>query len=189
MGLGCVGLTKVFHPFAPFHSTSTPNSAVLPPESCISPSAQSTQGLSLSLSKVEDGVFDTMTVTGQGYLADSGLNATGAVITMAWGKQMSELGYVHHHDGNTLRFNRIWCPQMQAPDSSGPSGMGNLPPYQRSPPYGSCSSSPFLKIKDGVEQGMASYWLGGKIDFINQDKVRENEAGVVLLRFFITGFK
>eukprot|EP00392_Amoebophrya_sp_AT5.2_P015733 g15949.t1 len=77
--------------------------------------------------ETEQGQTETLTVSGQGYLEESGRNATGAVIVMGWGKQMSEMGYVYNHTGNFLHFNRIRCPHH---------GGGTNPPYQKSPPYG-----------------------------------------------------
>jgi hypothetical protein len=47
---------------------------------------------------------------GDGYLRDSGIDATDAVIVVNWGKQMTEQGIVTSHTGDTLEFGSIPCP-------------------------------------------------------------------------------
>lgn len=84
-----------------------------------------------------------------------------------------------------IDLHTIHCPQNSA---------GNNPPYQKAPPYGSCHSRPFIKLgptfkttnkgkdeceaagysrdhcTEQIEQGMAAYWLGNKLEFVNVDK-------------------
>lgn len=74
--------------------------------------------------EVEEGEFETVKTEGRPALPED-IDATGAVITMAWGKGMTELGYVWKRQKDRLWFNRIWCPREQGND---------LPPYQQNAP-------------------------------------------------------
>jgi len=106
--------------------------------------------------EVEEDMWEDVTISGDQYLKDANIDATGAVIVVAWGKQMSEQGLVRKHNGNKLEFDKIPCPG------------GNIVPY-RVPPYTSCHSRPFVKMKDGVEQGMLSYFLTQKLELLDQE--------------------
>jgi hypothetical protein len=48
--------------------------------------------------ETEEGDIDVVTVKGQGYLKDTGIDMTGGTIVINWGKQMSEAGYIRKHD-------------------------------------------------------------------------------------------
>merc|ERR1711871_880063 len=100
-----------------------------------------------------------VTVKGRQYLKDAKLaDVVGAVININWGKQMTEQGKVTKFDPKTskLSFNKIPCP--------GP----GIVPY-RTPPYVSCSTRPFIKLKQGKEQGMAHYFLTQKLELLDQE--------------------
>eukprot|EP00746_Dinoflagellata_sp_MGD_P086255 gnl/MRDRNA2_/MRDRNA2_34125_c0_seq1.p1 gnl/MRDRNA2_/MRDRNA2_34125_c0~~gnl/MRDRNA2_/MRDRNA2_34125_c0_seq1.p1 ORF type:complete len:956 (-),score=188.19 gnl/MRDRNA2_/MRDRNA2_34125_c0_seq1:308-3001(-) len=106
--------------------------------------------------EVEEDMWEDLTISGDQYLKDANFDATGAVVVVAWGKQMSEQGLVRKHEGNRLEFDKIPCPG------------GNIVPY-RVPPYTSCHSRPFVKLKDGVEQGMLSYFLTQKLELLDAE--------------------
>jgi hypothetical protein len=55
-------------------------------------------------------VEERFTIQGAGgYLKDQGFNATGAVMVISWGKQLTEQAYVYHHgeyvDGGKFLFD------------------------------------------------------------------------------------
>merc|ERR1719316_417276 len=115
--------------------------------------------------EVEDDMWEDVTISGEEYLKDAGIDATGAVAVVAWGKQMSEQALVKSHVGNKLELHQIPCP------SENP----KIVPY-RVPPYTSCSTRPFVKRErgkeddpDSLEQGMLSYFLTQKLELLDQD--------------------
>merc|ERR1719262_1162353 len=105
--------------------------------------------------EVEEDMWEDVTISGEQYLRDANIDATGAVAVVAWGKQMTEQALVKSHSGDNLELHKIPCPG------------GDIVPY-RVPPYTSCSSRPFVKLKNGVEQGMLSYFLTQKLELLDE---------------------
>jgi hypothetical protein len=107
--------------------------------------------------EVEQDQFEDVIVKGQQNLTDAGIDATGATIVINWGKQMSEQAIVRSQVGANISFDMIPCPNE------------TVVPY-KIPPYVSCSTKPFIKMKKGEEQGMASYFLTGKLELLDVDE-------------------
>ena len=102
--------------------------------------------------EVEEDMYETFVLDphGQGYLANQTFNATGGVIVVNFGKQLSEQGRVVFHDGNFLRFAHVPCPDWD-------------------PPYHSCRGDrAFTKVNSkGIEQGFLSYFLTQKLELLD----------------------
>lgn len=107
--------------------------------------------------EVEEGEVESVDAHAQQSLRSAGLNATGAVVVLSWGKEEAEQARVVAHAGDRLDFANIPCPPV--------------------PPLGhSCGARPFLKVAAGREQGLASYYLTQKLELLTQDGEWHYEA-------------